>query len=169
MQERQSQRGDGPARTGRGHASARRTTPKRSLRPDGLSRTPDSQFLRKLWQSGREQWRHFVLVGILLWAAYSLLLSPGGTIHLTKLRHQANRLEEEIGRLEGTRDSLDLVLQAVDEKDAFVLERIVREEFGFARDNERIYILPPDPEDRSCLDRANGHGLETAAPAGKQE
>jgi hypothetical protein len=51
----------------------------------------------------------------------------------------------------------------------FLLERIVREEFGFARANERVYLLPYSREDRQCLSRAYRYAGETFAERRQRE
>jgi cell division protein FtsB len=62
--------------------------------------------------------------------------------------------------LEARRDSLDRVLAQIDRGERVVLERRAREEFGFARKNERIYLLPEDAEDDRTCDEAEIRGGE---------
>ena len=128
-------------------------------------RSPEGPFLRKLWQSGREQWRRFAVGGFLLWAVYTVLLSPGGAIHLFRLQRDSDRLQARINQLAATCDSLDTVLEAIENRDPMMLERVAREEFGYARPNERIYVVAPDATDRRLLDRARLGGTGEAGEA----
>ncbi|MFC1572700.1 septum formation initiator family protein [Candidatus Eisenbacteria bacterium] len=133
----------------------------------GSSLSSENLFLRKIWRSSRQQWRRFALVGILLWTAYSLVLSPGGAIHLLRLRGLEAEIEREIEAYEGKRDSLDRVLMAIDAGDAFQYEKVARERFGFAYPNDRVYMLPNHPQDRLSLSLAARHGAETFSERGK--
>jgi cell division protein FtsB len=137
----------------------------RGLRPAAWDRGPltsaevaarrqEGHFLRKLWQSSREQWRRTAVLGVLVWAAYAILFSPGGTFHVIRLRHHAERVEQEVARLASACDSLEQVIRAVEGGDPTALERVAREEYGFVRGNERIYVLPSDALDRRLVDRS---------------
>jgi len=121
---------------------------------EAASRHQEGRFLRKLWQSSREQWRRMAVLGILVWAAYAILFSPGGTFHVVKLRHQAQRVESEVTRLEAACDSLEQVIRAVEGGDPDALVRVAREEYGFVGEDERIYVLPADALDRQLVDRS---------------
>lgn len=132
---------------------------------EAASRHQEGRFLRKLWQSSREQWRRMAVLGVVVWAAYAILFDPGGTFHLIKLRHQAQRVEREVARLEAACDSLEQVIRAVESGDPAALVRVAREEYGFAGDDERIYVLPADPQDRKLVDRSRS--WTTGAPAGE--
>jgi cell division protein FtsB len=121
---------------------------------EAAARHQEGRFLRKLWQSSREQWRRTAVVGVIFWALYAVLFSPGGAFRLIKLRHQTERVNLEVARLEAACDSLERVILAVQGEDPAALERVAREEFGFVRDNERIYVLPADAVDRQFIDRA---------------
>ncbi len=121
---------------------------------EAASRHQEGHFLRKLWQSSREQWRRMAVLGVLVWAAYAILFSPGGTFHVMKLRHQAQRVEREVARLEAACDSLQQVIHTVEGGDPAALVRVAREEYGFVGDNERIYVLPPDALDRKLVDQS---------------
>jgi cell division protein FtsB len=129
----------------------------------------EGPFLRKIPRPSRQQWSRFLLCGFLIWAAYSLLLGPSGTLRYLRLEKEAAQLEEQIARAEATCDSLDQLLAAMDAGSPFLLERIVREEFGFARTNERVYTLPYNPEDQQCLSRAHRYAGETFAERRQRE
>jgi hypothetical protein len=94
------------------------------------------------------------VLGVFVWGVSAILFGPGGTFYVMKLRHQAERVDLEVARLEAACDSLERVLVAVDGHNPAALEWIAREEFGFARENERIYKLPADAVDRQLVDRA---------------
>jgi cell division protein FtsB len=94
------------------------------------------------------------VLGIFVWGISAILFGPGGTFHVLKLRQQAERVDLEVARLAAACDSLERVLMAVEGPNTAALEWIAREEFGFARDNERIYVLPADAVDRQLVDRA---------------
>jgi len=105
----------------------------------GVGQTP---VLRRIWRSSREQWRRVALVGLAAWAVYSLILSPDGAVRMFRLQHEAQRIEQEIARLEATRDSLGGFLDAFDRGDAFAIEKVARERYGLVRENERVIHLP---------------------------
>lgn len=118
----------------------------------------DDQFLRKVWHSTRERWQRLALLGILGWASYSLILGPDGGIQLWHLRGRAENLRGEISALAATRDSLDRILDDWIIYGDQYLERTAREDYKFARENERIYLLPYDEEDDRCVRDALIHG-----------
>lgn len=99
-------------------------------------------FLRRIWRSSREQWRRVALVGLAAWAVYSLILSPDGAIRLLRLQHDAKRIEQQITKLEATRDSLGSFLDAFDRGNAFAIEKVARERYGLVRENEQVIHLP---------------------------
>ena len=121
---------------------------------DAQSRASQEPFLRKRWYPSREQWRRYTFAAVLCWAGYSLILSPGGAIHLKRLQQETQILDAQLARLEATHDSLSWALANIEEGDPFLIERLAREEFGLARDNERIYVLPGNQADYHCIDRA---------------
>jgi cell division protein FtsB len=132
----------------------RRPEVRRWLR--GSSR--EDPFLRKIWHSTRERWQRFALLGITVWATYALVLSPSGWIQLSRLRGRANDLNREISSLTAARDSLDQILADWSICGPQHLERSAREDYGFARANERIYRLPFDEEDSRRLRDGWLHG-----------
>ncbi len=104
-------------------------------------------FLRRIWRSTRSRWQRFVLLALAIWAVYSLALSPHGWLRMTALRRRADELRLELASLAASRDSLNLMVSRFDSSAEDLLEHRAREEFGFARPNERIYVLPRDVED----------------------
>jgi len=118
------------------------------------ARHQEGRFLRKLWQSSREQWWRMAVLGVSIWGLYAILFSPGGALHLLKLRHQAQWGDAQVARLEAACDSLERVILVVQGGNPAALEWLAREEFGFVRTNERIYVLPEDDVDRQFVDRA---------------
>ncbi|MFH1144382.1 MAG: septum formation initiator family protein [Candidatus Eisenbacteria bacterium] len=115
--------------------------------------TPSDEtlFLRKLWHSTRGRWQRFALVAFLLWAIYALALSPHGLLRLNSVRKQVQALESDVEELERRQACLDRLDSEMDLHEPFQMEKRAREDFGYARDNERIYVLPRDPEDDRCL------------------
>lgn len=128
------------------------------------ARRQEGRFLRKLWQSSREQWWRMAVLGVGIWGLYAIFFSSGGTFQLLKLRHQARGTDTQVARLEAACDSLERVILAVQGGDPTALERVAREEFGFVRANERIYVLPEDDLDRQLIDRAR-HWVGTPSSA----
>lgn len=122
-------------------------------RPDA-PRTSQEPFLRKRWYPSREQWRRYAFAGVLCWAGYSLILSPGGAIRLRQLQGESEQLDAQLARLQTAHDSLAWTLETLERGDPFLLERMAREEYGLARENERIYVLPGNQADYRCIDRA---------------
>lgn len=120
----------------------------------------EAPFLRKIWHSTRTRWQRFALALFVGWATYLLLLSPQGWLQLWRLRRDARELRQEIAQLSNTREALDRIIVDLTHDDPPLLERRAREEFGFARDNERIYVLPFDAQDRRCMRQAELHGGE---------
>ncbi len=115
-----------------------------SLRTRMTYRAEQGDFLRRLWQSSRDQWRRVALLGLALWAVYSLIFSPDGAVRWMRLRHDLHDLEQDLVHLEDVRDSLDVFLQAFERGDPFALERVARERYGLVRKNERVLRLPDE-------------------------
>jgi len=131
----------------------------RSPRAD-LGVLRDAPFLRKLWRSTRDRWHRFAVGGFVVWAAYTLLLSPQGWIQLSRLQQRTQLLRGNVRCLEGELAGLDRTVAELDRRGPEVLEKRAREEFGFLRPNERIYALPYDAEDARCLREAEVYGSE---------
>jgi cell division protein FtsB len=121
----------------------------------------ESPVLRKIWHSTRGRWMRFLLLAFVVWSVYSLVLSPHGWLRLDALRRDVSQQEEACAVLAGSRDSLNLIAAELDRGEEYILERRAREDFGFARPNERIYMLPQDAEDERCIGEAAAHGGET--------
>jgi len=117
-------------------------------------------FLRRVWRSTRVQWHRFAVGAFVIWAAYSLILSPHGWLRLAALKRQVAAEQRQIDALESRRDSLDLVVAQIDRGEKGVLERRAREEFGFARKSDLIYLVPSDTEDDRTRSEAEIHGAE---------
>ncbi len=103
------------------------------------SRTP---YLRRPWTEGRIGGRTFkggllLIVGILV---YLLLLGETGWIHQSRLQYRRDRLLTEIARLEAESEALDRETERL-LADSGHRERIAREEWGFKREDERVYHL----------------------------
>ncbi|MCK4414625.1 MAG: septum formation initiator family protein [Candidatus Eisenbacteria sp.] len=120
----------------------------------------EALFLRKLWHSTRNRWRRFAILALGLWALYALILSPHGWLQLTSLRSEVRTLRGELSELRNRKAALDHALGELDRREDFLLQKRAREEFGFARENERIYLLPADAEDERCLQRAEIAGAD---------
>jgi cell division protein FtsB len=139
--------------------------------PASLPRDPfsgEELFLRRVWRSTRIQWMRFALGAFLIWAAYSLILSPHGWFHLAALRQQVAVEAQANAALEAKRDSLDLVVADIDRGGSDVLVRRAREEFGFARENERVYLLPVDAEDSRSRAEAEIRGGDRFSDRARQ-
>ena len=113
--------------------------------------TDDSLFLRKFWRSTRGRWQRLALGAFALWALYSLALSPNGWLQLMRTRKEVEALESEVRTLKMRTSSLDRMGAEMQANERFQMEKRAREDFGYARENERIYVLQRDAEDERCL------------------
>jgi len=111
----------------------------------------ETLFLRKIWQSTRTRWQRFALFAFILWALYTLILSPHGWLQLMSAREDVRALKQEMSELERRRDALDKLENEMAVREPYQLEKRAREEFGYARENERIYLLPRNADDDRCL------------------
>ena len=81
--------------------------------------------------------------------------------HLTGIPPGRYQVEIKLSRALGvSRDSLKLITAELDCGEDYLLERRAREEFGFVRPNERVYLIPDDPEDDRCIGEAAARGGE---------
>lgn len=99
-------------------------------------------YLRRPWTEGRISGRTFkgglfLTLGILV---YLLLLSETGWIRQWRLQRERAELQAEIERLELESRALDAEALRLRDDPAH-RERIAREEWGYKRDDERIYHL----------------------------
>jgi cell division protein FtsB len=139
--------------------------------PASIPRDPfsgEELFLRRVWRSTRIQWLRFAAGAFLIWAAYSLVMSPHGMFHLSALRRQVEAEAQANAVLEGRRDSLDLVVADIDRGGTGALVRRAREEFGFARANERVYLLPVNAEDSRTRAEAEIRGGDRFSDRARQ-
>jgi len=107
----------------------------------------ETLFLRKLWHSTRTRWQRLGLVAFFLWVVYAVMFSPHGWLQLIAVRRQVQELQNEVDELERRKASLDRLQQEMDWHEPFQMEKRAREDFGYARENERIYLLTPDDAD----------------------
>lgn len=129
--------------------------------PSSIPRDPysgEELFLRRVWRSTRIQWHRFAVGAFVVWAAYSLVLSPHGALRLSALKRTVAAEEQLNAELASRRDSLDQVMARIDRGEKGVLEERARNDFGFAGPNERVYRLPADAEDDHIRSEAEIRG-----------
>lgn len=106
-------------------------------------RTPSrAPYLRRRWTEGRIGGRTFkggvfLTMGILV---YLLLLSETGWISQWRLQRQRSQLLAEIMNLETECEALEAEELRLHE-DSDHRERVAREEWGYKREDERVYHL----------------------------
>jgi cell division protein FtsB len=129
--------------------------------PSSIPRDPfsgEELFLRRVWRSTRIQWHRFAVGAFVVWAAYSLALSPHGALRLAALKRVVTAEEQLNATLAMRRDSLDQVMARIDRGEKSVLEERARNDFGFAGPNERVYRLPADANDDHTRSEAEIRG-----------
>jgi cell division protein FtsB len=132
-----------PAARGKRSAAAKKTTGTRSKVAAGGSVQP---FLRRVYRhqavlSGPVQKVLFflVLAGIL----YAFVLGDAGAIRIAVLRHQRAQADRDIAELKHNVSLLEREIGRL-EKDAFYIEKVARERYGYVRPGERVFkIVPP--------------------------
>jgi cell division protein FtsB len=77
---------------------------------------------------------------LVVWAGYTALAGPQGLVRLWELRHREARLRGEVARLRREADSLRALAAGL-QRDPFLREKMGREIYGVAGENELIYIL----------------------------
>ena len=129
--------------------------------PSSIPRDPysgEELFLRRVWRSTRIQWGRFAVGAFVIWAAYSLVLSPHGMLRLSALKRTVVAEEQLNVALAARCDSLGQVMARIDRGEKSVLEERARNDFGFAGPNERVYRLPADAEDDHIRSEAEIRG-----------
>ena len=76
---------------------------------------------------------------------------PNGWLQLMRTRKEVEALESEVRTLKMRTSSLDRMGAEMQANERFQMEKRAREDFGYARENERIYVLQRDAEDERCL------------------
>ena len=79
-----------------------------------------------------------ILAVLLIGACINLALAPHGMRDLLLLRHHRTRLEAEREQQQATQRELQATIVRLQSDDTY-LQRIIRKELGFARQNELIY------------------------------
>jgi len=125
-------------------------------------------FLRRVWRSTRIQWHRFAVGAFVIWAAYSLALSPHGALRLAALKRVVTAEEQLNATLAMRRDSLDQVMARIDRGEKSVLEERARNDFGFAGPNERVYRLPADADDDHTRSEAEIRGGDRFSDRSRQ-
>jgi cell division protein FtsB len=81
-----------------------------------------------------------VLAGIL----YAFVLGDGGAIRIAMLRHQRGEVDQNIAELRHNVALLEKEIGRL-ENDAFSIEKLGRERYGYVRKGEQVYkIVPKD-------------------------
>jgi cell division protein FtsB len=135
------------ARKGARSSPAKKSTGTRSKVAAGGSVQP---FLRRVYQhqtalSAPVQKVLFflVLAGIL----YAFVLGDAGAIRIAVLRHQRAQADRDIADLKQNVALLEHEINRL-EKDAFYIEKVARERYGYVRPGERVFkIVPPRNDD----------------------
>lgn len=87
---------------------------------------------------------------VALWAIYEGVLSQHSLLNLYKFRQERNQLKQQLAEAQAKRDDLKRRIELL-ETDSFEIERLARENLGFAKKGEIIYRYeepaPEDPEE----------------------
>ncbi len=111
--------------------------------PDLLANLP-----RAYGNGGRPVRRRLFLavrLGLLILLAYAFLSGPTGFVRLVNLCVEQDNLRAEERVLDTEIINRQTICKAL-ESDTTYLEKIAREEYGFARPGEKIYLELPPPE-----------------------
>jgi cell division protein FtsB len=84
----------------------------------------------------------FFLAAIILDAFFS----ESGMIRIWELERRHLELSREVRELERHNLELEALIEAL-RNDPEAIERVAREELGYARPGEEIYLFPPEKED----------------------
>jgi cell division protein FtsL len=80
---------------------------------------------------------------MLIFSIFIALLLPGkrGILNLIKIKHQQHTLRVEIEKLREQIEKLEKEKEALQNPET--VEKIAREEFGMAKNDEKVYIVVP--------------------------
>lgn len=85
-----------------------------------------------------------VLAGVL----YAFVLGDGGAIRIAMLRHQRAEVDHSIAELKHNVALLEKEIGRL-ERDAFYIEKIGRERYGYVKKGEQVYkIVPKEGDDK---------------------
>ncbi|MBN1755941.1 septum formation initiator family protein [bacterium] len=82
--------------------------------------------------------KKFLLILLCIVVAYMILMGDNGLIAVTRYRNLRKSLEEELENAAAEGESLQKELERL-ENDTTYIERLAREKYGLAKDNEKIY------------------------------
>lgn len=77
---------------------------------------------------------------ILIFALYIVFGSDSGMLRILSLKHERDRLEQEVQRLEAEREELKQQIDQLEEADPFIIESEARRK-GMVREGEKVYRL----------------------------
>lgn len=92
----------------------------------------------------RRQWLNLILGGILAVLLFSLLGGAMGPRDLANLRRHRRDLEARRDRLQAEENQMNSQIDRLKNDNAYV-ERLIRNELGYTRQNELIYRFPNHP------------------------
>ena len=92
----------------------------------------------------RRQWLSLILGGILAVLMFSLLGGTMGPRDLANLRRHRRDLEARRDRLQAEENQMNSQIDRLKNDNAYV-ERQIRNELGYTRQNELIYRFPDQP------------------------
>lgn len=128
-------------------------------------RTDGARFLRSK-PTGKPKWKIWLILVPVLWAGYTALAGPQGLVRLYQIQAQERSLEQEVAHLTAQVDSLRTLERQIG-KDPFLREKVAREVYGMARDDELIYFLKPGSE--MPLGASGGGSLRSSPGSGASE
>ena len=94
----------------------------------------------------RRAWLNLLLATVLLLLVISCWVAPMGPRDLALLRQHGTRLEAERDRLIAQNSALAARTQRLQSDDAY-LQRLIRRQLGYARDDELVYRFPHSDND----------------------
>ncbi|MBF0431912.1 MAG: septum formation initiator family protein [Fibrobacteria bacterium] len=88
----------------------------------------------------KKKWLRWVFVLFLVWVGYSWLSGNSGIINQVRLYQENKELQSKLDSLETVKKEID-VQRARLRSDKFYLEKVIREELGMAKPEEKVYRL----------------------------
>ncbi len=85
-------------------------------------------------------------LGVALWGTAYIIFGAGGMAGVIRARAEVERLEQQLVQARGANRQLEERIEAL-HNDAAAVEELAREQLFLAKPGEKVYLLPPLPED----------------------
>ncbi len=128
-----------------GRKGARAPVSSRSKVAAGGSVQP---FLRKFYRHPAVRGgplQRFFLFLIMAGLLYAFVLGDGGAIRIAILRHQRGQVDQSIAELKHNVELLEKEIGRL-ENDAFYIEKIAREQYGYVKRGEQVFKIVPEKD-----------------------